>query len=291
MSIWKTFKDYIDTHNHLNQSSYSLAINQFADMTTQEFLKKIIPKVKRFSENNGAASYHPIPSPEVLANLPSFVNWTASGAVTRVKDQGVCGSCWTFGSTGSLEGVWYLKNKQLISLSEQQLVDCAWGYGFGGVNLGCGGGFASGAYQWIINNKGIATETRYPYIMQNDYCRAYDHSSGVTISAYVNVTSSEDALQDAVATIGPVAVAIDASHPSFRFYTSGVYYEPACQNGVNDLDHEVLAVGYGTQDGQDYWLVKNSWSIYWGNLGYVQMSRNRDNNCGIATQATYPIAA
>ena len=291
MSVFKTFHEYIESHNSQDRP-YKLAMNHFGDMTEEEFKSHIIPHVAR-PKNNGATAIHPVPSRIQLDNLPTYVNWTSIGAVTAVKDQGVCGSCWTFGSTGSLEGVWYLKHKQLVSLSEQQLVDCAWYFNLNGPNLGCQGGFASGAYQWIINNNGIATEKHYPYLMQNDYCKAQDHSSGVSITGYVNVTSfSEPALQDAVANVGPIAIAIDASHPSFRFYTSGVYYEPQCQSGLDNLDHEVLAAGYGTTtDGQDYWLVKNSWSTYWGNLGYIQMSRNRDNNCGVASCATYPIAA
>merc|ERR1711879_789958 len=140
-----------------------------------------------------------------------------------------------------------------------------------------------------MTNGGISTESSYPYLMQNAWCHS-NEMSGVTVLSYVNVTSgSESDLTDAVATAGPIAVAIDASWPSFRFYQSGVYYEPSCKNGVDDLDHAVLAVGYGTEMGQDYYLVKNSWSTYWGDQGYIKMSRNRDNNCGIATQAVYPM--
>jgi len=292
MGIWKHFKDYIEDHN-AGKSTFKLGMNRFGDMHEGEFRSSIMPHVHR-PEVNTAAYLHPVPTLEQLDSLPTTVNWTEVGAVTHVKDQGTCGSCWTFGTTGSLEGMWYNKYKRLISLSEQQIVDCAWGYTFGGPegNMGCGGGYASGAFQWIIDHKGIATEKHYPYLMQNSFCHEGDVSSGVTVQAYVNVTAySESALQDAVATLGPVAVAIDASHPSFRFYTSGVYYEAQCQSSIDDLDHEVLAVGYGTDNGQDYWLVKNSWSTYWGNLGYIQMSRNANNNCGIASQATYPIVA
>jgi len=126
--------------------------------------------------------------------------------------------------------------------------------------------------------------------MQNGWCRANDHSSGVSLTGYVNITeASETDLMDAVAGAGPVAVAIDASAPDFRYYESGVYYSDVCKNGLQDLDHAVLAVGYGSSSGQDFWLVKNSWSVYWGENGFVRMSRNRGNNCGIATQANYPL--
>jgi len=170
-------------------------------------------------------------------------------------------------------------------------LDCSWAsWGGQGGNLGCDGGYASSAMQWIVNNGGIATEASYPYLQQDGWCDHNDRSSGISLKGYVNVTSgSESALQSAVATNGPVAVAIDAAHLEFRFYASGVYYNPKCKNDINDLDHEVLAVGYGSENGQDYWIVKNSWSTTWGDKGYVKMARNHGNNCGIATQATYPM--
>jgi len=143
--------------------------------------------------------------------------------------------------------------------------------------------------QWIINNGGIATESSYPYLSEDHFCDA-SLTSGVTLKGYVNVTEgSEKALQDAVATMGPVAVAIDAAHPEFEFYSQGVYYNPKCNSSIDALDHEVLVVGYGTENGEDYWLVKNSWSTHWGDDGYIKMARNKGNNCGIATQPNYPI--
>jgi len=141
--------------------------------------------------------------------------------------------------------------------------------------------------QWIINNGGIATERSYPYLSQDHYCVA-DLYSGVSLKGYVNVTGLEKGLQSAAA-LGPVAVAIDAAHIQFEFYSEGVYYNPACNSSIDALDHEVLVVGYGSDNGQDYWLVKNSWSTHWGNNGYIKMARNMDNNCGIATQPNYPI--
>jgi cathepsin L len=210
-----------------------------------------------------------------------------------VKDQGVCGSCWTFGTAGSIEGAYFVQTGNLVSISEQQILDCAWGTWVTG-NSGCDGGFAPNAYEWIMQNGGLALENTYKYLMMDHWCNAFDKSSGVQVTGYVNITSGdEDALVDAIATAGPCAIAIDASHPSFTFYTGGVYYEPQCKNGINDLDHEVLAVGYGTDEdtGLDYFLVKNSWSTHWGVEGYVRMSRNRNNNCGVATSANYPIVA
>jgi C1A family cysteine protease len=280
-----TFKEtlaFIEKHNADTTKTHKVGLNHFADMTHDEFSTLITPKVNRPADNG--ADYTHVHSG---AKLPASLDWRQAGAVTPVKDQGVCGSCYTFGSTGALEGANKIAHGNLISLSEQQLVDCSWSDL--GV-AGCNGGFASIVYQWIIDNGGIATEASYPYLMQDGFCKAGVKNSGVAVKAYVNVTTGEEDLLDAVA-LGPVAVAIDASHPEFRYYTSGVYYQPNCGNTTNDLDHEVLAIGYGTYNGQDYWLVKNSWSTHWGNEGYVMMSRNRENNCGIATQATYPIVA
>lgn len=184
-------------------------------MPDEEFRAKIMPKVHR-PENNGAHWTHVNRG----VKLPASLDWRQSGAVTPVKDQGVCGSCYTFGSTGSLEGMNQIATGNLISLSEQQLVDCSWvlfpsfnHWNEANIHLqndvlqvqGCNGGFASVVFQWIINNDGIATEAGYPYLMQDGYCKASDTSSGVRVKAYVNVTTGEEDLLDAVA-IGPVAV-------------------------------------------------------------------------------------
>jgi C1A family cysteine protease len=280
--------NFIQSWNRDGDASFTLKMNHFGDMEREEYMQ-MMPHVNR-PESNGASHIHEIPSGDIWDDIPSTMDWRNYGAVTMVKDQGACGSCWTFGSTGALEGAWKIKNNQLISLSEQQIVDCAWiNWGAEGEStLGCNGGFAAPAYQWVINNMGIATESDYVYLAQDGMCRASDRSSGVQVKGYVNVTAfSEDALLSAIA-IGPVAIAIDASLDTFRFYGSGVYYDPKCRSGLDYLDHEVLAIGYGTLDGSNYWLVKNSWSTHWGDNGFIMMSR-KNNNCGVASQATYPL--
>lgn len=145
------------------------------------------------------------------------------------------------------------------------------------------------AFRYIKDNHGIDTEKSYPYEAEDDKCRYNPKTSGATDRGFVDVpTGDENKLKAALATIGPVSVAIDASHESFQFYSTGVYFEPECS--PDNLDHGVLAVGYGTDDdGQDYWIIKNSWGESWGDGGYVKMARNRDNNCGVATQASYPL--
>jgi len=217
-------------------------------------------------------------------SLPTSVDWRTKGVVTGVKDQGQCGSCWSFSTTGSVEGAWAL-NYSLVSLSEQNLMDCSRRYG----NLGCNGGLMDSAFKYIIANNGIDTEASYPYEESTSYnCRYTTANRGATISSYQDVTSgSESALQNAVVYRGPVSVAIDASNTSFQLYKSGVYYEPKCSS--TQLDHGVLTVGYGTGTSGDYWIVKNSWGTSWGQAGYIDMARNKNNNCGIATQASFPV--
>jgi len=219
--------------------------------------------------------------------LADVVDWRTKGAVTPIKDQGQCGSCWAFSTTGSTEAAHFLATGELVSLSEQNLMDCSTSYG----NQGCNGGLMNNAFKYIIANKGIDTEASYPYTAKDGTCHFTAANVGATVAGYKNVVAgSESSLQASVA-IEPVSVAIDASHNSFQLYKSGVYYESKCSS--SNLDHGVLAVGYGTTDDSaktDYWIVKNSWGTSWGTAGYIQMTRNNKNNCGIATSSSYPTA-
>ncbi|KAG8256917.1 hypothetical protein J6590_059867 [Homalodisca vitripennis] len=216
--------------------------------------------------------------------LPKNVDWRKKGAVTKVKNQGFCGACWAFSATGSLEGQQYLKSKKLVSLSEQNLVDCSTAEG----NSGCHGGFMNRAFSYVQKNNGIDTEASYPYEGNSGTCRYNPKNNGATDNGYVIITSgSEKALQKAVATIGPISVAIDDEDVAFQHYKSGVYQRGDCSSIY--LNHAVLAVGYGSaKNGGDYWLVKNSWGRNWGMNGYIMMARNQNNMCGIATMASYP---
>uniref|UniRef100_A0A8D2NPY1 Peptidase C1A papain C-terminal domain-containing protein n=1 Tax=Zosterops lateralis melanops TaxID=1220523 RepID=A0A8D2NPY1_ZOSLA len=206
------------------------------------------------------------------------------GAVTPVKDQAVCGSCWSFATTGAMEGALFLKTGVLTPLSQQVLIDCSWGFG----NYACDGGEEWRAYEWIKKHGGIASTESYGSY-RGDGAKLPEDGDGDgdgDVATRCNIT----ALKAAIYKHGPVAVSIDASHKTFSFYSNGIYYEPKCDNTPGSLDHAVLAVGYGVLQGETYWLIKNSWSTYWGNDGYILMAM-KDNNCGVATEATYPILA
>jgi len=256
-----------------------VGINKFADLTSEEF-------ASLYNGMRVTKSYIPTNKPVVPSGVTGdIVNWANKGAVTPIKNQGQCGSCWSFSATGSMEGAQFIATGTLTSLSEQNLVDCSTAQG----NDGCNGGLMDQAFQYVISNQGIDTEKSYPYTATGPNTCEYSSSSiGDTITSFTDVTSGDEgALQTAV-TQQPTSVAIDASQTSFQLYTSGVYYEPACSS--TSLDHGVLAVGYGTDPSQgDYWVVKNSWGTDWGMNGYIEMSRNKNNNCGIATTASYPV--
>lgn len=233
------------------------------------------------------------------------LDWRTKGYVTPVKNQEQCGSCWAFSVTGTLEGQIARKTQKLIALSEQQLVDCSTAYG----NAGCCGGMMDYSYKYLEDNHGIDTNASYPYEGVDGTCRfnAKTVATDVTVSlsslsrfslegkelilsqSSVDIKAQSEAdLQDAIATVGPIAVAMDASHSSFQFYSSGVYSEKTCSS--TNLDFSLLAVGYGTTtDNQEYYILKNQWSTQWGMDGYVLMARNKNNQCGIATMASYAL--
>ncbi|CAG9769425.1 unnamed protein product [Ceutorhynchus assimilis] len=273
----------INSHNKKYDDgtvSYKLGINKFADMSEKEFALKLGFKSNFINKTKN----HAIFKSPVNANVPEKVNWVELGAVTGIKDQGNCGSCWSFSATGALEGQYYLKYKSLVSLSEQNLVDCSSSYG----DNGCNGGLMDNAFEYVRDN-GIMSEDDYPYCAFDETCQYNSAKVVVKVQSLVDIAvGSETDLQTAVGTLGPVSVAVDAS--MFQLYQEGIYDNSNCGNGRYDLDHGILAVGYDTSaDGTPYWLVKNSWGEDWGEKGYIRMSRNKDNQCGIATCASYPV--
>ncbi|XP_076278629.1 cathepsin L-like peptidase [Lasioglossum baleicum] len=287
MKIFMDNKHKIAKHNGkygMNHVSYKLKMNKYGDMLHHEFVNIMNGFNKSNNVNRSKFAGAMFVEPANV-KMPETVDWRDSGAVTPIKDQGHCGSCWAFSATGGLEGQHFRVKGSLISLSEQNLIDCSGKYG----NDGCKGGMIDEAYQYVKDNHGIDLETTYPYEAEDDKCRYNPKNKGASDIGFVNIPENdEEKLKAAVATIGPISVAIDASHETFQFYSEGIYYEPECSS--KDLDHAVLVVGYGTDgNDDDYWLVKNSWGTTWGDHGYIKMARNKENNCGIAANALYPI--
>jgi len=275
------FKSNMDFVNSWNQAGYSheVELNGFADLTNEEYQQIYLGTHIEVALDSNPTTFN------LATPLAVDVDWRTKGYVTPIKDQGQCGSCWSFSAVGSTEGAHFKTTGNLVSLSEQNLMDCSTSYG----NKGCDGGLMDSAFRYIIANKGIDTEASYPYRAASEACHYSAANSGATIKSYTNVASGKEAsLTSAIQTVGPISVAIDASHQSFQLYKSGVYYESACS--ATRLDHGVLAVGYGTDGADDYYIVKNSWGTKWGMAGYINMARNKNNNCGIASQASYPVA-
>lgn len=272
---------FIESHNRRN-IHYKLKVNHLADFEDSE-LRYMRGRLRSKGYNGGS----PFALPE-SKQRPPVLDWRIAGAVTPVKDQAVCGSCWSFGTIGTIEGVHFVKTGHLVRLSEQQLVDCSWDQG----DNGCDGGEDFRAYAYIKRAGGISLDEDYgAYLGQDGKCHDSKVPKVVKLTGFVNVTSgSAEALELALFEHGPVTVAIDASQKTFSFYSHGVYYDENCGNTPDDLDHQVLAVGYGTLYGQRYWLIKNSWSTYWGNDGYILMAQ-KNNNCGVTTSPTYPLLA
>jgi len=258
--------------------TFTVGINQLADLTNGEITAKMTGSITPVEYNEAISEY------DANVALPDSIDWRKEGYVTPVKNQGNCGSCWSFSTTGTVEGAVMKATGKLISLSEQELVDCASSAG-----NGCYGGNPYLALLWIIKNGGLEKEEDYPYHARNMQCSFDENKVAATISDAKQIArGSEQQLQSVLASTGPVAVAIDASRSSFHFYRDGVYADSTCSSYA--LDHGVLAVGYGAMNGQEYYIVKNSWGPTWGQGGYIMMARNDNNMCGIASMACYAIA-
>jgi len=276
---WKRNVMFIEASNAQNRS-FTLGMNQFGDLTPTEFRTLYLGGLKlnktQFIQMSRGKLF------VAKSSGSESWDWRQKGAVTAVKNQQQCGSCWSFSTTGSTEGCNYISKGQLTSLSEQNLIDCSSSYG----NQGCNGGLMANAMDYIIKNGGVDTEKSYPYEAKESTCRYKSSNIGGTLSSYSNLPSGDESALATAGQQGPVSVAIDASQNSFQFYTSGIYYEPACSS--ENLDHGVLMVGAGSQSDGNYWIVKNSWGATWGQEGYIWMAKDKSNNCGIATAATLP---
>jgi len=278
-TIFKNNMDFVQAWNADPSHTHTVALNDFADLSNEEYRRIYLGTHIDGTERLANAGPHI----NVTTPLNDVINWAANGAVTPIKNQGQCGSCWSFSTTGSVEGLNFIYTKNLNSLSEQNLMDCSSSYG----NAGCNGGSMDQSFKYIIANNGIDLESDYPYQAVVGPCRFQAQWTGASIKNYQDVQSGNEGALASAANNQPVSVAIDASHQSFQLYSSGIYSEPECS--TTQLDHGVLVIGYGSDNG-DYWIVKNSWGTSWGMSGYIWMSRNNGNNCGIATAASVPLA-
>ncbi|KAI1229993.1 Cathepsin S, partial [Lamprotornis superbus] len=225
----------------------------------------------------GNSAFRPQSRP--VGDIPEALDWRDKGCVTEVKNQGACGACWAFSAVGALEAQVKLKTGNLVSLSAQNLVDCSGMYG----NKGCAGGFMTEAFQYIIDNGGIESEESYPYTAQNGTCRYNASARAASCSRFLELPEGDEAaLREAVATVGPVAVAIDATRPSFFLYHSG---EGSGRElgGIQEVGGEFLEGCLMTPS------ARRSWGVWFGDAGYIRMARNASNLCGIASYASYPL--
>ncbi|XP_050385198.1 zingipain-2 [Argentina anserina] len=275
--IYRSNVELVDFINSQNLS-YKLTDNIFADMTNQEFTATHLgfqaaknPKTKFRYEGKG--------------DLPTTVDWRKNGSVTPVRDQGRCGSCWAFSAVAAVEGLHKIKTGKLVSLSEQQLVDCDINTG----NKGCRGGFMDNAFDYI-KKYGITTRRDYPYTGSDGTCnKAKQKNITVKICGYETVPDNDEKSLQAAVAHQPVSVAIDAAGFAMQLYSSGVFSGVLCGKSLN---HGVTAVGYGEENGSKFWIVKNSWGRNWGESGYIRMTRDstdKEGACGIAMMSSYPV--
>jgi cathepsin L len=289
-NIFKRNVDLIDNHNVAaaqGKYTYTLGVNHLADLTNEEY--KGLLGLKRKGQTPPANKMNqPSRHTHIPEGTPATMDWRDKGAVTEVKDQGQCGSCWAFSATAAMEGAFFQSSGQLISMSEQLCVDCV----LDGADTCDVGGEMHDCYLQVISEKGDETEDDYPYTASSGNPCAYDPSLAVAknFSYYENVTSGDEKALMVASSQRVISVGIDASSFAFQLYSSGVYNQPTCMNGWYQLDHGVTVVGYNHDgaSGLDYWIVKNSWGSDWGQEGYIWMARNLQNQCGIATDATYP---
>ncbi|XP_017125121.1 procathepsin L [Drosophila elegans] len=280
-------KNLVDAGNEAfarGAATFKQAVNAFADLTHAEFLQQLTGlKRSPAAKARAAASLKQVDLPP--SPVPDSFDWREQGGVTPVKFQGTCGSCWAFATTGAIEGHTFRKTGSLPVLSEQNLVDCGPVEDFG-LN-GCDGGFQEAAFCFIDEvQKGVSQAGVYPYIDNKDTCKYDDSKAGARLQGFAAIPpKDEEQLKKVVATLGPVACSVNGLE-TLKNYEGGIYNDNECNQG--EPNHAILVVGYGSENGQDYWIVKNSWDDTWGEKGYFRLPRGQ-NFCLIADECSYPV--
>ncbi|CAN6923645.1 unnamed protein product [Brassica oleracea] len=285
--IFKKNLEFVERHNMNTNVTYTLDVSQFSDLTDEEFRARymglVVPedmlRISSSGSDKKVSFRH-----ENVSDTGESMDWRQEGAVTSVKNQGHCGVCWAFSAVAAVEGITQIAKGELLSLSEQQLLDCSRDY-----NQGCAGGIMSKAFEYIIENQGITTEDNYPYQESQQTCSS-TYSVAATISGYETVPSNDEQSLLKAVSKQPVSVAINGHEPAFKQYRSGIF-DGDCGT---ELAHAVTVVGYGiSEEGNKYWLLKNSWGQTWGENGYMRIKRDVDapeGMCDLARLAFYPLA-
>ncbi|XP_032740445.1 cathepsin 7 [Rattus rattus] len=281
-AVWEENVKMIKWHtmqNGLWMNNFTVEMNEFGDMTGEEM--RMMTDSSALTLRNGKHIQ------KRNVKIPKTLDWRDTGCVAPVRSQGGCGACWAFSVAASIESQLFKKTGKLIPLSVQNLIDCTVTYG----NNDCSGGKPYTAFQYVKNNGGLEAEATYPYEAKLRHCRYRPERSVVKIARFLVVPRNEEALMQALVSHGPIAVAIDGSHASFKRYRGGIYHEPKCRRDT--LDHGLLLVGYGYEghesENRKYWLLKNSHGEQWGERGYMKLPRDQNNYCGIASYAMYPL--